>query len=281
MTVIIGIVVVIVGILSGYIMEHGNLHVLYQPAELLIIGGAMIGSFIISAPMHLVKGSFRAMLDLLNPGKKDEGDYMELTVLLNDLFAKITKDGILSVEQDILAKKEKSPFFNKYPAIAKKPDVIRFLCGSLQVIVDSDIAADPLESLMDSEIETYEHSVMEIPHSVDKVADGLPGLGIVAAVLGVVVTMQKIDQPPKILGESIGAALLGTFLGVLLCYGFVGPMGTKLGHRAKSEIVYLKVIKTALVAFMKGSPGRMAVEFARRVIPLHEQHPVKHGGKGK
>jgi chemotaxis protein MotA len=235
----------------------------------------MIGSFVISAPIELVKATFQGIVGMVNPGNKNEQYYMDLIGLLNELFAKITREGILSVESDILAKREKSPFFNKYPNILKKPRAVKFLCDSLAIVVDSDISADALETLMETEIETYRGEVMEVPHSVDKVADGLPGLGIVAAVLGVVVTMGKIDQPPKVLGESIGAALLGTFLGVLMCYGFVGPMGTHLGHKAKKEVIYLDIIKVALVAFMKGTPGRMSVEFAKRVIPQHDQQHDK------
>jgi chemotaxis protein MotA len=156
--------------------------------------------------------------------------------------------------------------------------VVNFLCNTLAVIIDAEISPEDMDTLLDIEIDTYRREVMEVPHAVAKTADGIPGIGIVAAVLGVVITMGLIDQPPTVLGESIGAALLGTFLGVLMCYGFVSPFATHLEHKAQAEVVYFSVIKIAVVAFLRGTPGKLAVEFAKRAIPSH-QRGGSHGNK--
>ncbi len=270
MIVIIGCVVVLVAVIGGYLMEHGNLSVLFQPAELVIIGGAAIGGLIIATPMKLLKSIIASFLDLFTGKSLGSADYLEALMLLNGLFYKIRQEGLVSVESDV-DQPEKSALFNKYPKILKNPRAIGLVTDTLRMVMTTTIAPHELEALMDTEIEGHFEEMINPSKTVTFVADGLPGLGIVAAVLGVVLTMGKIGAPPEVLGHSIGAALVGTFLGVLLCYGFVGPMGRNMEHKATEEIQYLQVYKAALIAFIGGAAPKVAIEFGRRVIPSHDK----------
>lgn len=266
MFVIIGIIVVIGSVLGGYMMHGGNLHVLIQPSEFVIIVGAAIGGFIISSPKSLIFKVIKSFGKILSSSSKTKEEYIEILSLLYQLFSKIRKEGLISVEADI-ENPNNSPIFEKYSSVIKDHHLLNFICDNLKVIITSNIPPHELESLMDLEIEVNHHEAMKPSHSIAKIADALPGLGIVAAVLGVVITMGKVDQPPAILGKSVGAALVGTFLGVLLCYGFVGPMATNLEHKTNEEEVIFQVVKVAIVAFVGGAAPQMAVEFGRRAIP--------------
>lgn len=267
---IIGIVVVLGSVIGGFLMEKGNLHVLFQPAEVVIIFGAAIGSFFIASPPKVVSLVAKNLPSVISGGGQSKGRYLELLSLLYQLFSKIRKEGLISIESDI-ENPEKSPIFKKYGGILSNHHAINFICDNLKVIITTNVPPHELDSLMELEIETHHHESMTPSHSISKVADALPGLGIVAAVLGVVLTMQYVDSPPAVLGHKIGAALVGTFMGVLMCYGFVGPMATNLEHKAKEESVYYQVIKVALVAFVGGAAPQMAVEFGRRAIPSKEK----------
>jgi len=264
--VIIGITVVLGSVVGGYMMEKGNLHVLFQPTEVLIIFGAALGSFLISSPNRVVSLVLKNVGSIVSANSQSKEKYLELLSLLYQLFSKIRKEGLISIEADIESP-QKSSIFKKYSSVMTSHHVFSFICDNLKVIITANIPSHELENLMDLEIETHHHEAIIPSHSITKVADALPGLGIVAAVLGVVITMGKIDQPPAVLGHSIGAALVGTFLGVLMCYGFIGPMATNLEHQAKEGSVYFQVIKVSLVAFVGGSAPQMAVEFGRRAIP--------------
>jgi chemotaxis protein MotA len=263
---IVGAGVVVAAVIGGFLMEHGNLGVLFQPAEVVIILGAAVGSFLIASPRKVVTQVVRGMGSVFRSKNRGKAHFIELLSLLFQIFSKIRKEGLISIEADIEAPQQ-SPMFNRYPAVTKDTHVLNFICDNLKVIVTTSIPPHEFDSLLELEIETSHHESMIPSHSIARIADALPGLGIVAAVLGVVLTMGKIDQPPSVLGHSIGAALVGTFLGVLACYGFVGPMATNLEHKAKEEEVNLQVIKLALVAFVGGSAPQMAVEFGRRAIP--------------
>ena len=206
------------------------------------------------------------MFGVLSSKSRSKKQYLELLSLLYRLFSKIRKDGLISVEADI-ENPQKSPIFAKYRSVLSNRHALNFICDNFKVIVSANVPPHELESLADLEIETTHHEAMVPSHSVARIADGLPGLGIVAAVLGIVLTMAKIDEPPAVLGQSVGAALVGTFLGVLLCYGFVGPMAVNLEHKANEDNVFFQVIKVALVAFVGGAAPQMAVEFARRAVP--------------
>jgi chemotaxis protein MotA len=267
---IIGSLVVAGSVILGFMMEKGNPNVLIQPAELVIIFGAAIGSFFIASPPKVITSVIKKLGSILNSKSLDKKQYLEILLLLYQLFSKIRKEGLISIESDV-EQPDNSPIFNKNSKILAQRHLINFICDNLKIIITTNVIPHELDNLMEIETETYYHNAIQPSRSIAKVADALPGLGIVAAVLGVVLTMGKIDEPPSVLGHSIGAALVGTFLGVLMCYGFVGPLATNLEHQTKEDIVSFKVIRIALVAFVGGSPPQMAVEFGRRAIPGKER----------
>jgi len=266
MFVIIGAVIVLGSVIGGYLLEHGNIHLLFQPVELLIIGGAAVGAFLISSPSKVVSMVMKNVMKIMSSKGASKSDFLEILGVLNSIFTKMRKEGLIAIESDI-ENPETSPIFSNYPSVLKNHHVVSFICDNLKVIISANVSSFELENIMELEIEAHHHEAMVPAHSVSKVADGLPALGIVAAVLGVVLTMAKISEPPEVLGHSIGAALVGTFLGVLLSYGFVGPIGTHLEHIANDDIVIFQVIKIALVSFVGGAAPQIAVEYARRVIP--------------
>ncbi|HUJ19154.1 MAG TPA: flagellar motor stator protein MotA [Nitrospirota bacterium] len=266
MFVIVGIGIVLGAVIGGFLMEGGNLHILFQPSEVVIIFGAALGGFLISSPSKIVGIVSKNVLTIVGGKSHSKRQYLELLSLLYQLFSKIRKEGLVSVESDI-ENPDRSPIFQKFGSVLSNHHVVNFICDNLKVIVTANVPPHELDNLMEIEIDTHHHEAMIPSHSVARVADALPGLGIVAAVLGVVLTMGKIDQPPSVLGHSIGAALVGTFLGVLMCYGFVGPIAANLEHQAQEKGFFLQVIKVALVAFVGGSAPQMAVEFGRRAIP--------------
>ncbi|RJR21617.1 MAG: flagellar motor stator protein MotA [Nitrospiraceae bacterium] len=266
MFVIIGIVVVLGSVIGGYILEHGNLHLLFQPVELLIIGGAAVGAFLISSPSKVVGLVMKNVARVFSAKAASKAEFLEVLGLLNAIFTKMRKEGLIAIEGDI-EKPDESPLFTKYPSILKNHHAVSFICDNLKVIISANVTPFELENIMDLEMEAHHHEALIPAHAVAKISDGLPALGIVAAVLGVVLTMAKISEPPEVLGHSIGAALVGTFLGVLLSYGFVGPIATNLEHIAEEDGVLLQVIKIALVSFVGGAAPQIAVEYARRVIP--------------
>ena len=270
MFVIIGILVVIGSVVFGFLMEKGNLYVLFQPAEFVIIFGAAIGSFLISSPPKVVGAVIKDIVSIMNSKNHNKEKYLELLTLLYQLFSKIRKGGLISIESDI-ENPDKSAIFNRYSSVMTNHHIVNFICDTLKVIITTNVPPHELDNLMELEIETNHQDAMVPSNSIAKVADALPGLGIVAAVMGIVLTMGKIDQPPAVLGHSIGAALVGTFIGVLMCYGFVGPIATNLEHRVQEDSVFFQIIKIALVAFVGGSPPQMAVEFGRRAIPGKER----------
>jgi len=270
MFVIAGILVVLGSVIGGYLMEHGNLGVLFQPAELVIIFGAAIGSLVISSPkkvLLLVTGSIKAIFE---SGEVTKEEYIDLMVLLNRLFRKIRKEGLLAIEADV-DNPQQSSIFSSHKTIISDKHVLDFICDNLRVIISTSLPAHEFESLLDTDIEVRDHERQIPAGSISKVADALPGLGIVAAVMGVVLTMGKISEPPEVLGHSIGAALVGTFLGVLCCYGFVGPMASNLEHKGKEKEIFLTVIKAALLACAAGAAPQTALESARRAIPYGDR----------
>jgi chemotaxis protein MotA len=269
MTIFIGFIIVTGCVLGGYLLEHGNIAVIIQPVEIMIIGGAAVGGFIIASPTKVIKAVVSATLRMFTHKPHTKQDYMEVLLLLNGIFYKIRQQGLVSIESDVDTPQE-SPLFTKYPNILKNHEAIDLMTDTLRTVMTTTIAPHELESLIDQELEAHHEEAMTPAHSVNNIADGLPGLGIVAAVLGVVLTMGKIKEPPEVLGASIGAALVGTFMGVLLCYGYVGPMGKHLEFIASEDLQYMNVIKVALLAFIGGGAApKVAVEFGRRVIPAN------------
>ncbi len=263
---IIGSVIVIACVIGGFLLEHGNLAVLFQPVELLIIGGAAVGGFIIASPMKVIKAVMGGIVKMLSGKGYTKADYLESLTMLGEVFYKIRKEGLVSVEGDVDNPRE-SVIFTKYPTFFKNHHALDLVVDTLRTVMTTKIEPNELEALIDAELESHQEELTAPSKSVATVADSLPGLGIVAAVLGIVLTMGKISEPPDVLGKSIGAALVGTFLGVLLCYGFVGPMAKNMEHSASEELQYLSVLKMAIVAFVGGAAPQVAVEFGRRVVP--------------
>ncbi len=263
---IIGSVIVIACVIGGFLLEKGNLAVLFQPVELLIIGGAAVGGFIIASPMKVIKAVMGGIVKMLSGKGYTKADYLEALTMLGEVFYKIRKEGLVSVEGDVDSPRE-SVIFTKYPRFFKNHHALDLVVDTLRTVMTTKIEPNELEALIDAELESHQEELTAPSKSVATVADSLPGLGIVAAVLGIVLTMGKISEPPEVLGKSIGAALVGTFLGVLLCYGFVGPMAKNMEHSASEELQYLSVLKMAIVAFVGGAAPQVAVEFGRRVVP--------------
>lgn len=268
MIAIIGFVIVTVAVIGGYLLEGGNLSVIFQPVELMIIGGAAVGGFIIGSPMKVIKATGASIARIFTNKPYGKQDYIEILLMINGIFYKIRQQGLVSIEADV-DEPQQSPLFSNYPKVLKNHAAISLITDTLRTVMTTTIAPHELESLIDQELEAHHEEAMAPAHSISTVADGLPGLGIVAAVMGVVLTMGKIKEPPEVLGASIGAALVGTFTGVLLCYGYVGPMAKNMEFIANEDLQYLNVIKVALLAFIGGGAApKVAVEFGRRVVPV-------------
>jgi len=263
---LIGFAIVTISVVGGYLLEHGNLSVLFQPVELLIIGGAALGAFVVAAPMKVIKATIAAIKRMLSYKTYTKDDYIDLLLLLNGIFYKIRQQGLVAIESDV-DNPEESSLFKAYPGVLKKHHALVFLTDTLRTVMTTTIAPHELEALIDSELEAHHEEALLPSQMLSFVADMLPGLGIVAAVLGVVLTMGKIDQPPAVIGQSVGAALVGTFLGILLCYGYVGPVSKNMALMTAEDLQYLTVLKVALLSFIGGGAApKVAVEFGRRVI---------------
>jgi len=265
MLLIVGALVVIGAVVGGYLMEGGKLMALNQPAEFVIIGGASLGAMLLGTPPGILKdlvGQIKAVF------KAPEGrkDYVDLLTMLFQLFRLSQQGGIMGLEAHFEAP-EKSSVLSRFPKFLARRDALDFLSDSVKVMIVGGISPHDLETLMDEDLEVRQHYASRPAATLNKVADALPGLGIVAAVLGVVLTMASIDGPPAEIGEKVGAALVGTFLGILMCYGFVGPLASHLDLRVGERAHYELCIKAGLVAVYKGLPPAIAIEFARRVLP--------------
>jgi chemotaxis protein MotA len=261
---IIGVVVVLGAVVGGYVLEGGPILVLFQPVELLIIGGACVGAILIATPLKILTILVRRTLGVLGTGHTKES-YLELLQVMHDIFLKAKRDGYTAIDADV-ALPGKSAIFTKYPGFLANHHAVSFLCDSLRLLVDGAVNAEDLEAMMDTELETHHEEGTKPASILAKVGDSLPGLGIVAAVLGIVITMQHIDGPPEEIGHKVAVALVGTFLGILASYGIVQPLAQNIEHTADAETKYLACIKAALVAFARGAAPIVAVEFARRVI---------------
>ena len=221
MYVAIGIVVVFAAVGLGYLMEHGHFSVLFQPAELVIIGGAGLGAFIISSPKKVITLTLKAVTKIFSGHDIDKKAFIELLLLLNEIFFKVKREGFLVIEADI-DHPDESELFKKYHSVISSASTVDFICDNFRTIISSNMTPNELENLMDIDMEAQEHDAMIPATALTKVSDGMPALGIVAAVLGVVLTMGKISEPPEVLGQ-LAAALVGTFLGILLSYGLSAP----------------------------------------------------------
>ena len=265
MWIILGYIIVFGSVLGGYAIHSDNFAILVQPAELLIIFGAAFGGFVASSSnfsMKLaVKGFGRAFSN--GPSK---AKYLDMLALLYGLFAKMQREGIISIEKDI-EQPENSGLFQQYPSMAKDKHACLFIGDTLRVYLTTGNAGE-LDKLMGVDMTTMHDEEMLPAHSITRMADSLPGMGIVAAVLGIIVTMTHIDEGPQVIGLSVAAALVGTFLGILLCYGVVGPIGSKLDALAEEEHLFYRAIREAVAAAVRGSSPIVALEYGRRAIPL-------------
>ncbi len=265
MLVIIGYIVVLGAVFGGFALGGGHLGSLFQPIELLIIGGAAVGAFLVGNSGKAIKATLKALPSVLKGSKYTKAVYMQLMALLYEILAKVRKEGLMSIEADVDNPKQ-SPLFAKYPKILGDHHAVEFMTDYLRLMVGGNLNAMEIESLMDSEIETH-HQEGEMPaHIISRVGDGLPAFGIVAAVMGVVHTMGSVGIPPAELGKLIAAALVGTFLGILLAYGFVSPLAGRVEQSLHESTKLLECIKVTLLASLNGYSPALAVEFGRKVL---------------
>jgi chemotaxis protein MotA len=265
---IIGIVVVFGAIVAGYLMEKGSLLVLVQPAELIIIGGAALGTLFIANPIHIIKSMAGGVVGVLKPSPFGKTRYLGTLQMMFEFLNKIRKEGLLSVENDV-EKPHESAIFKKYPEFLKDHHVMDFVCDTLRMAITGGVEPFDMDQMMERDMEVHHHGAVAPISSLTTVADALPGLGIVAAVLGVVITMGAIGGPPEEVGHKVAAALVGTFLGILLCYGLVGPLAANMSKGAEEHNEYLQVLRVLILAFLKGNAPMIAIEMARRAIPAH------------
>lgn len=265
MLLIVGVVVVTVCVFGGYLMHGGNLLLLNQPAEFIIIGGAAIGTLVVSTPKHVLHQLVAQLKNLMAPPASRK-EFSTLLAMLYQLFRQAQQGGVMSLEAHI-ENPSQSSIFSQYPTLLKRHDSIAFLADSVRVMIVGGISPHDFEALMVEDLDVRHRDALQPSAALAKVGDALPGLGIVAAVLGIVITMQAIDGPPSEIGHKVGAALVGTFLGIFLAYGFVGPIATSMEHRVHEEGFYDQCIKAGLLATYKGCAPAIAVEFSRRAIP--------------
>jgi chemotaxis protein MotA len=270
MLVIVGYIVVLGSVFGGYAIAGGHLGGLWQPVELLMIGGGALGAFFVGNNMKAVKATFKAAPTLLKGSKYSKETYMELMAFMYEMLGKVRKEGMMSIEGDV-EKPEESPIFSKYPKVLADHHLVEFITDYLRIMVSGNLNAMEIENLMDVEIETHHHEAMVPSHVIAKLGDGMPAFGIVAAVMGVVHTMESVGMPPAELGILIAHALVGTFLGILLAYGFVGPLAGLLEQKAEEDAKIYQAAKVVLLANLNGYAPAMAVEFGRKVLNSTER----------
>ncbi|MBZ5659261.1 MAG: flagellar motor stator protein MotA [Acidobacteriia bacterium] len=263
---IIGIVVVFGAVIAGYLMEHGNIKVLMQPAELIIILGAAIGTVLIANPMHILKKIGSGLGGAFGGSAFTRQRYLESLKMMYELFTRARKEGLMSLEGDADAP-DQSPIFSKYPKFLKDHHAKHFVCDSLRMAASGGIEPFDADQMMELDMDVRHHEATQPVAALSTMADSLPGLGIVAAVLGVVITMGALGGPPEEIGKKVAAALVGTFLGILLCYGLIGPLASNMSKSADDEHAYYHVLRVMLVALLKGIAPTVAIEIGRRAIP--------------
>src|SRR4029077_7458225 len=253
--------------------EHGNLRVLLQPAELIIIGGAGAGTVLVANPLHILKKIAAGLGGVFGGSKFTKQRYLDTMKMMYDLLNKARKDGLMALEADV-EEPEKSPIISKRPEFVKDHHMRAFVCDSLRMAITGVDAFD-LDQTLDLDMEVHHHDSTQPTTALSTMADSLPGLGIVAAVLGVVITMGALGGPPEEIGHKGAAALVGTFLGILLCYGLVGPLAGNMAKLAEDEHAFYHVLRVLMISFLKGTAPIMAVEVARRAIPGHVRPPFQ------
>ncbi len=266
MNLIIGIAVVLGCVLGGFAVHGGHLGALWQPSEVVIIGGAALGGFIIANGLGMAKKAGAGIGGLMKGPKYGKADYLDLFGLMYDLFNIARKDGVLGLEREI-EDPSKSAVFTKHEKVMKDHHAIEFIQDYLRMMVSGEMNPFQLENLMDIELQTHHHEGEAVSKAVNQVSDALPGFGIVAAVLGIVNTMGALGGPVTEIGHKVAAALVGTFLGILLAYGFIGPMATAIEKKVGEEGSFFTVMKTCIIAMVQGYAPQVAIEFGRKVTP--------------
>jgi chemotaxis protein MotA len=265
---IIGIFLVFAAIIGGFLMEKGQMAVLVQPAELLIIAGAAAGTLLVANPMRIIKAIVAALAGTLKGSPYSKERYLNTLKMLYQFLNKVRKEGLLAVEMDV-EKPGESAIFKNFPEFLNDHHARDFVCDTLRTAITGGVEPFDMDQMMELDMEVHHHEAKQPVDSLTTVADSLPGLGIVAAVLGVVITMGALGGPPEEIGKHVAAALVGTFLGILLCYGVVGPLAANMGKLAAEHNDYLHVLRVLLLAFLKGSAPMIAIEMGRRAIPAH------------
>lgn len=265
---IVGILLVFGAVIGGFLMEKGHIAVLVQPAEFLIIVGAGLGTVLIANPLHILRSILSSVMGVFGKSRYTRERYVSTLKMLYELLNKVRRTGLLSIEADIEQPAE-SLIFREYPAFLQDEHACSFVCDTMRMAVTGGVEPFDLDQMMDLDMEVQHRSAHQPVASLMTVADSLPGLGIVAAVLGVVITMGALGGPADEIGHKVAAALVGTFLGILLCYGLVGPLGSYMNKEAEEEHAFLYVLRVLMVSFIKGNAPVHAVEMARRAIPVH------------
>lgn len=265
MLILIGFVVVTVCIFGSYVALGGHLGALYQPFELVLIGGGALGAYIAANNGRSIKLLLKALPAVLKKSPYDKALYMELMALLYVLLNKARRDGLMTIEADI-EEPDKSPIFAEYPRILKDHHLVEFITDYMRLMISGNMSPFEIETLMDQELDAHHQEASVPSRALAMVADGLPAFGIVAAVLGVIKALASVDQPPAVLADLISKAMVGTFLGILLAYGFVSPMSSAMERRNDASLKVLECIKVTLLAYMNGYPPQLAVEFGRKVL---------------
>jgi chemotaxis protein MotA len=263
-----GIILVFVCVIAGFLMEKGQIAVLLQPAELLIIGGAAIGTVLTANPAHVLKKIAAGLAGVLRGSRFPKERYLDTLKMMFDLLAKSRKEGAIAIEIDV-EEPEQSPIFSRYPVFLKDQHVRDFVCDTMRMMITGGVSAFDVGQMMELDMDVHYHSENQPGEALSTMADALPGLGIVAAVLGIVVTMGALGGPAEEIGRKVASALVGTFLGILLCYGLVGPLSSNMAKTVDEEQSYYHVLRVMMVAYIRGTPPMLAVEMGRRAIPEH------------
>jgi chemotaxis protein MotA len=284
---IIGLVVVLGSVGGGFAMSHGKFPVLWQPAELVVIFGACLGALLIANPISNVIALLKGMIGILKGSPYNKNTYLDALKALSDIFNYGRKSGMAKLETDIENPKQ-SQVFSAHKILVSNHHALDFVCDSLRTAIAGGVSHFELEQSMEADIDIMKHELHQPVGALKEVSDALPGMGIVAAVLGVVITMGSLGGPPEEIGEHVAAALVGTFLGILFCYGIFGPLASNMEKINDSEVEFFHVLRAGVGAFVKGAAPILAVEMARRAIPLHVrpsfkdmEAKVKGGGGGK
>ena len=264
----IGIVVVFGAVIAGYLMEKGSLMVLLQPAELVIIAGAAAGTVLTANPPHILSRIAKGMGQAFGSSRYTKAWYLESLKMLYELFDRARRAGLASLESEVDAP-ETGTTFTAHPELLKDHHIRDFVCDTFRTLMMGGMEPFDVDQMMESDLEVHHHDAIEPVNALTTMADSLPGLGIVAAVLGVVITMGALGGPPEEIGNKVAAALVGTFLGILLCYGLVGPLAAGMGKQAHAEQAYFQVLRVTMAAYHKGIPPILAVEVGRRAAPGH------------